>query len=140
MHVVYERVRRVPCSENTNTCAMIHMGAMVMLSIDDTGADAGDDRFFRAPLLFAQLCPRASEAACADLAYSLAREGRVVLKGMSKGREVERGKGWIALHPGFFVHDIVGGVFRNTGLGAGGKGWGSGGVVSATVVCEAVIG
>lgn len=93
-----------------------------------------------APLLFAQLCPRASDAACADLAYFLAREGRVVLNGMSRGREVERGKGWVALHPGSFVHDIVGGVFRSTGRGAGGKGMGAGGVVSATVVCEAVIG
>eukprot|EP00752_Nemacystus_decipiens_P009822 g8764.t2 len=87
-----------------------------------------------------QLCPRASEAACADLACSLAREGRLVLKGMSRGREVERGKGWVVLHPDFFLHDIMGGVFRSTISAVGAEGRGAGGVVSAAVVCEAVIG
>lgn len=63
-----------------------------------------------------------------------------MLKGMSRGREVERGKGWVVLHPDFFLHDIMGGIFRGTASAVGAKGQDAGGVVSAAVVCEAVIG
>lgn len=69
-----------------------------------------------------------------------------MLKGMSRGREVERGKGWVVLHPGFFLHDMMGGIFRGTVSAGGaegkgkGRGRGTGGVVSAAVVFEAVIG
>lgn len=144
VRVVSGRSRRAFSGGNTTARAMYHAGhvtaVVTMLSIDGTGADAGYDQLSGAPSLFAQLCPRASEAACAHLAYSLALEGRVVLKGMSRGREVERGKGWVVLDPGFFVHDIVGGVFRSTGRGAWANGKGAAGIVSAAVVCEAVIG
>lgn len=67
-----------------------------------------------------------------------------MLKGISlaTGREVERGKGWVALHPGFFVHDVVGGVYGRSvrSGGAGGKDGDGESAVSAAVVCEAVIG
>lgn len=63
---------------------------------------------------------------------------------MSRGREVERGKGWVVLQPGFFLHDIMGGLFRSAaavGAAAAAEGKGEGGgVVSAAVVCEAVLG
>lgn len=53
---------------------------------------------------------------------------------------MERGKGWVVLHPEFFLHDMMGGIFRSTVSAAGAQGKGEGGVVSAAVVCEAVIG
>lgn len=96
---------------------------------------------------FVQLCPRASEASCADLARSLAREGRVVIKGLSKGGEIERGKAWVLLSPEFFRHNVMGGIFR-AGLEGGkkrevGEGAGDGdgdGVVSAANISPSVIG
>ncbi|CAN0025441.1 unnamed protein product, partial [Ectocarpus sp. 12 AP-2014] len=81
-----------------------------------------------------QLCSRSSEAVCADLARSLAREGRILLRGVAGGGEVERGKGWVVLRPSFFLHHIVGGVFGSADARDGG------GVVSAAAVCASVLG
>lgn len=67
-------------------------------------------------------------------------------KGLSRASERERGKGWVALLPSFLLRDVLGGVF---GAGDGGhsreacdgeEGTERGAVVSASGVCEAVVG
>lgn len=53
-----------------------------------------------------------------------------MVKGLSKGGEIERGKAWVWLSPELFRHNAVGGIFR-AGLeggkgregGGGGRGW-----------------
>lgn len=89
-------------------------------------------------LLPHKLYPSASEALCADTARSLALEGRVLVTGMIRDREWERGKGWVILAPQFLVHNVLGGVLASR---AGSKAKTRGdGIVSAADVCEAVIG
>lgn len=84
-----------------------------------------------------KLCPQASEAICADVARSLVLEGRVTVRGLSKDRELERGKGWVILQPRFLFHDVLGGVL---GVGYRGEAEKRGdGTMSAAKVCEAVI-
>lgn len=67
-------------------------------------------------------------------------------KGLSREKERERGKGWVALLPSFLLHSVLGGV-----LGAGDRGHSReacdgeeemerGAVISASGVCEAVVG
>lgn len=85
-----------------------------------------------------QLCPAASEAVCVELARSLSREGRLVLKGLSRKKERDRGKGWLILRPSFVLRDVLGGVIK-----AGRKERKTKdvqGVFSAASVCKAVIG
>lgn len=67
-------------------------------------------------------------------------------KGLSQARERDRGKGWVALLPSFLLHDVLGGVF-GAGNGEhsreacdGEEGMERGAVVSASGVCEAVVG
>lgn len=73
-------------------------------------------------------------------------------KGLSRERERERGKGWVFLVPSFLLHNVLGGVFgagdgdgdgsrsREGCDGGGEEGINRGAVVSASSVCEAVIG
>lgn len=63
-----------------------------------------------------------------------------MLRGVSRGKEVERGMGWVVLRPDFFLHDVIAGVFGSAGGGGGMEGSGAGCIVTAARVCEAVIG
>lgn len=75
-----------------------------------------------------QVCPRASEEACVQVALSLAREGRVLV------RRLRDGAGWVILDVPYFLHNVLGGILA-AGLREDG-----GQVLSGQRVCASVVG